>query len=144
MISGDLSQMGQLAARLRDLANVPSRTSAKISERISELLQQEFDAGADAYGNTWQALAPATVERGRTPPPLTDTHAMRDGVRVAPMAHAGVAITIPHPGGPHQTGWSGPQGSGPARPMLPTNRMPTRWREVVEMAARESVRAVLR
>lgn len=138
MLRGDLSAMGHLIDRLHDLANVPSRAAKRISEGISEAIQHEFDAGEDPYGRPWKRLAQTTLDTGRTPPPLTDTRGMRDSLDVRPLRGAGVGITIAHPAGPHQTGWSGPQGSGPARPILPNRAtMPIAWDEVIEAAVTE-------
>lgn len=141
---GDISHMGQLAANLGRLAEVPSRASRRASAAIAELVEEEFQAGADPYGNAWTPLAPSTLARGRTPPPLTDTGRMRESVAVQPMRGAGVSITIEHPAAPHQTGWSGPQGNGPARPILPGRTFPRRWREAIDAAIDESVKEVLR
>lgn len=140
MITGNLSRMGQLQARLRDLAEVPSRAARRVSEDLSVLIQEEFDAGADPYGREWDPLADATRERGRTEPPLTDSGAMRGGIRVAPLPGAGVGVTLPHPAEPHQTGWSGPRSDGPSRPILPSGVMPARWREVIMDAVESEVR----
>lgn len=139
---GDISQMGQLEDRLRDLAEVPSRASRRASRDIEALIEDEFDAGADPYGNAWKELAPATLGKGRTPPPLTDTGTMRDSVHVRPMAGAGVAITIKNPpAAPHQIGWSGKQGSGPARPILPDrSELPPLWDEVIAAAVGKEMR----
>ena len=131
--SGDISGMGQLAQRVADLGQVPSRAAKAIAAELEGLIEEEFDAGADPYGNAWTPLAESTMARGRTPPPLTDSGAMRESLRVAPLARAGIGITISHPGAPHQTGWSGPQGSGPARPILPAREMPERWAEAIEV-----------
>jgi hypothetical protein len=129
---GDISRMGHLADRVADLAEVPSRASKAIADDLSGLIQDEFDAGTDPYGTPWKPLAEATLDKGRTPPPLTDTRAMRKSAVVRPMRPAGVAMTIDHPGAPHQTGWSGPQGSGPARPILPERReLPPEWQDVI-------------
>jgi len=144
MLTGDLSQMGQLASRLRDLASVPSRAAGVVSDRIEALIQEEFDAGADPYGNAWAPLAESTLARGRSAPPLTDTGAMRDSVRVAPLARAGVGVTIDHPAGVHQTGWDGASGKGPARPILPRGVMPARWSEAIKSAVSDTVRKVMR
>jgi hypothetical protein len=96
-------------------------------------MQEEFDRGVDPYGNPWEELAESTVERGRHAPPLTDTGKMRDSLSVLPMAHAGVAITIDHPALPHQTGWSGPVGDGPARPILPQgSKLPEAWVDIID------------
>ena len=130
--TGDISRMGHLADRVADLAEVPSRASAAIAGDLEGLIQDEFDAGTDPYGQPWKALAPATVARGRTAPPLTDTGAMRASAHVRPMRPAGVALSIDHPAAPHQTGWSGPQGTGPARPILPArSELPPDWQDVI-------------
>ena len=135
--SGDLGAMGQLAARIGDLARLPSRVSARVAEDIDAAIQSEFDGGHDPYGKAWEALAPATLDRGRTPPPLTDSGAMRASLVVAPLPRAGVGIQIAHPAAPHQTGWSGPQGTGPARPILPAGVMPATWNEAIRTACED-------
>lgn len=139
--TGDLSAMSHLADRVGDLARVPSRVAARVSGELATLLDDEFSAGVDPYGTAWAPLAESTVARGRTAPPLTDTHVMRDGVRVTPMRGAGVALFVPHPGAPHQTGWEGRQGKGPARPILPERgELPPEWAEVIEAACDDEFR----
>lgn len=138
--NGDISHMGHLADRIGDLAGVASRVAAKVSDKIASAMQTEFDEGVDPYGDPWEPLAEATVDRGRTPPPLTDTATMRGTLRVAPMPRAGVQITIAHPAAPHQTGWSGPQGSGPARPILPARgELPQEWQIMIEDEVRRDI-----
>jgi Phage virion morphogenesis family len=137
---GDISRMGQLADRIADLATVPSAVAAKVAVEIEGLIEKEFDEGHDPYGTAWEPLSKTTTDRGRTPPPLTDTHQMRDTLKVAPLPHAGISVTIDHPAAPHQTGWSGPQGSGPARPILPDrDELPESWQEVIEDAIVDEV-----
>ena len=143
--NGDISRMGKLKDRLADLAGVPSRVAREVSGEIAELLQAEFDAGADPYGSPWTQLADSTIDRGRFPPPLTDTRAMRDSIRVAPLQSAGIGITIDHPAAPHQAGWRGPQGSGPKRPILPARgELPRSWQKVIENAIEVDVDRIRR
>lgn len=137
---GDISRMGRLAENIGKLAGVPSRASRRVAQELRPLIQEQFDEGADPYGRSWKPLAPSTIDRGRFPPPLTDTGEMRDGIRVQPMRGAGVSITIPHPAQCHQTGWIGPQGTGPARPILPGRGMPPRWQEVIDVAILDEIR----
>lgn len=140
-LEGNFGQLAAMSERLAELATVPSRTAKAVSSRLETLMQEEFDRGADPYETPWAPLRPATLAKGRTPPPLTDTSAMRDSLRVRPLAGAGVGITIAHPAGPHQTGWSGPQGEGPARPILPTGaELPDGWVEVIEEEAERAFR----
>jgi hypothetical protein len=145
VLTGDLGQLDRLAARLGELAEVPSRAARDASASIEELIEEEFDQGADPYEKPWADLAPATLDKGRTPPPLTDSGAMRGTVQVRPLAGAGVGVTIDHPAGVHQTGWSGPRGSGPSRPVLPARgELPEGWIEALERAAEKAFRGITR
>lgn len=132
--NGDISHMGRLAENIGKLASVPSQAAADAADSIATLIEQEFDAGEDPYGNEWEPLSTATKANGRTPPPLTDTGAMRGSVRVQPMRGAGISITVDHPAAPHQTGWTGSRGTGPARPILPSYAFPRGWREALDRA----------
>jgi hypothetical protein len=141
---GDISAMGQLADRARDLARVPALASLEVAKEIAGLIEDEFASGTDPYGHAWQELAESTRARGRHDPPLTDTHAMRDSVNVYARSDGrGVALTIDHPAAPHQTGWDGPQGSGPARPVLPAHGMPATWAEAIKVATDRAIDEVL-
>jgi len=137
---GDIEAVGHLADRVADLANVPSRAAKAVAFDLEGFLQDEFDEGRDPYGSPWEPLADATRERGRTEPPLTDTGAMRASAVVRPARGAGVQVTIDHPALPHQTGWQGPQGWGPARPILPDREeLPVDWAEAIESAVEAEV-----
>jgi hypothetical protein len=134
--------MGHLADRIADLAEVPSRAAKRVSRELGALLQEDFDAGHDPYGTAWKRLAPATIAKGRTPPPLSASEKMRRSLRVKPMRGAGIAITISHPAQVHQTGWDGPSGKGPARPILPQRgELPEAWIDVIESGIRREARS---
>jgi len=135
--------MGELAERIADLARVPSRASAAVAKSIDDLIQDEFGSASDPYGEPWEEHADATVERWGPHPILQLTQDMRSSVDVKPMRGAGVSITIAHPAAPHQTGWSGPQGDGPARPILPGGPMPASWREAIDNAVGAEVRRAI-
>lgn len=142
---GSFAQLDRMAATLGELASVPSRTARAVSERIEDLIQEEFDAGEDPYEKSWAPLSEATLAKPRHPPPLTDTSDMRGSVVVRPLAGAGVGITVDHPAGIHQTGWEGKSGTGPARPVLPARgELPERWIEVIEAEADKAFRGVTR
>jgi hypothetical protein len=141
MWSGDISRMGQLADRLADLAGVPSRAAPRVAQGINRRMVEDFDEGHDPYGTAWKPLATATVDKGRTPPPLTDTSTMRDTLKVRPLPRVGVGIVIDHPAAPHQSGWSGRQGSGPARPIVPQrNELPAEWQAMIAKVVSEEFR----
>lgn len=138
--NGDISKMGQLAANVAKLASVPARASKRVAKEIKALIEEEFDHESDPYGNAWKPLADSTVARKGFTTILEDSRAMRDSLSVTPSRGAGVSITIDHPSEDHQTGWDGPQGSGPARPILPGGRMPARWNETIKESVRAEVR----
>ena len=133
----DVSKIGQWARQVRALASVPTRAALRAAPGIRDLVENMFASGSDAYGEAWAPLAPSTLARGRRPPPLTDTGAMRGAVGVVPMAGvAGVLVSIPHPAGVHQTG----SRRMPARQLMPSKGLPQSWREVLVDAVTGAVR----
>lgn len=143
---GDISKMGQLARNVGRLAGVPARASKQVTVDIGQMIEEEFQRGQDPYGNTWKPLAEATLARRSqtSEPPLTDFGDMRRSVDVRPMSGAGVSISIDHPSEDHQTGWTGSQGTGPARPILPGGTFPARWKAAIDGAVKSQVQESLR
>ena len=144
---GDLSRMSGLADRLADLANVPSRAARAVAFDLEGFVRGEFAEGVDPYGDPWTELAGATLDKGRHPPPLTDTGELLASLEVRPMRGAGVSIVVGadgDPAAPHQTGWNGPRGDGPARPILPARgELPEAWADAIEdRVSREARRAI--
>lgn len=122
----------QFAKVLRyEIPKIPSQASLFVANEIEKQIQSDFDAGVNPYGRPWRALAPATLKKGRHPPPLTDTYKGRAGIRVNSSKNAGVTITssVPYMG-IHQTGG----GHVPKRQFLPTKSqgLPSRWRDLYE------------
>lgn len=141
--SGDLSQMDRLTENLGQLSAVPSRVARRVSDAIESSIQAQFDAGEDPYGTRWEPLRPATIAKGRTEPPLTDTHAMRDSLHVFPMQDGGVAITIDHPAQVHQTGGEAGDWQMDARPILPGKGFPSAWEEIIGDAVADEINHTL-
>jgi hypothetical protein len=143
---GDISHMGQLAENIGKLGSVPSRAARQAADGIAALLEDEFEGGHDPYGREWQELTEATLEKRTqtTEPPLTDKGDMRRSLDVRPRAGAGIGITIEHPAAPHQTGWHGPQSTGPERMILPGMKMPIAWRETLDEAVAATVKSTVR
>lgn len=84
----------RLHGTLRKLADVPAQAAKSASERIGDLIEEEFAQGTDPYGRPWAALRPYTLAKGRKPPPLTDSGAMRESLTVRPTAGAGIEVTM--------------------------------------------------
>jgi hypothetical protein len=138
---GDLSGLKNLAELVASMASIPSRISRRVSEELVPLIEKQFEDGVDPYGNAWEPLSEATVSKGRSPPPLTETGAMRDSLSIKPLQSSGISVTLDHPALPHQTGWQGSQGTGPARPILPINgELPPEWGAMIERITSEEMR----
>lgn len=112
----------------RDLKALPSRISAAVARDISREIQRNFDLGVDPYGKAWRPLKRSTLDRGRHPPPLTDTRAGRESVKLAAMAGAGIRITV---GKIYMVYHQMPKISAlrkfPRRSFLPFDKMPESW-----------------
>jgi hypothetical protein len=123
-----------LAKTLRALLQVPSRVSAAVADRLNVRLIDGFDAGTDPYNVPWGPLRPMTLAKGRTPPPLDETGALRSQVYVAPRAGAGLDIHAPdgsfHGAAQHMSGRAHPLMV--ARPFVPTNGLPATWRADIQ------------
>lgn len=114
---------------LRDLAKVPSRVSAAYAERLRQELDKQFAQGKDPYGRPWAPLKPATLKKGRFPPPLTDSGHMSRNITVLPMQGAGVRLvsTVDY-SRYHQEGTDNMS----ARPFFPTGVLPANWRKILD------------
>jgi phage gpG-like protein len=125
-----MASLEQLAHSLSALSGVPSRAARAASVRIAGLIRDEFDQGEDAYGESWEELSQATLDKGREEPPLTDTGDLRNAIRVRPVAPAGIGITVDSfYGAFHQTGTR----NMPARPILPDgDELPQDWEDAIE------------
>jgi hypothetical protein len=136
----DIASLDSLVAAAERLAKVPALAAQRAADAIRELVGEEFDEGRDPYGTAWAPLADATLAKGRTEPPLTESGAMRASLNVYARGDGGgVALTIDHPAAPHQDGWAGTQGRGPARPILPGHGLPDSWDAAIEQAVTEVI-----
>lgn len=135
-LSGDFQGLGQLAGNVGRLARVPARVAAFAAPAIADEIEGEFATGRDPYGRPWAPLKPRTLARGRRPPPLTDTGAMRAGVDVRPMRGAGIAITFADeiPAYFHNRGTR----YMARREILPTGTFPARWARALERSGIEA------
>ncbi len=134
-LKGDFKKLGQLAENLRRLAELPDETAKRVAPELARLTQEQFDAGTNPYGRAWAGLAPSTLAKGRTPPPLTDTRAMRNSVEFVPRPGEGLVGLAGFPAGIHQAG--SPKTKLPARQIFPAGTFPRTWRTAIEKAAHE-------
>lgn len=131
---GDIGAMGDLADRLGELAQVPSRAARDAADGINAALEEQFESGVDPYGEAWAPLAERTLLK-HGEPPLTETGDMRDGTMAKPSRGAGIEITVPFPGGIHQTGAKRGAWVMPARKILPEGaELPGPWKDAIDEA----------
>lgn len=129
------------ARALRDLTRVPAQIAPRVASEIAAEIDRNFSAGVDPYGKPWAPLRPATLAKGRHPPPLTDTGKGRNSIRVFAQRGSGVAITVGVAYmGIHQTG------APPrlvARRFLPAGVLPKRWAQIWQRALTDATKARL-
>lgn len=126
-----MSGLGSLAKTLDKLARVPSQIAGDAAKTIATEIQRQFDNGLDPYGEPWEQLADSTVARGRTPPPLTDTWEMRDGIEVRPMPGSGISISFEVDYAIHHQ-YGAPRANVPQRAILPpAGVLPDTWKRAL-------------
>ena len=143
MARPNLRKMGQLADRLGELAQVPSRASRAAAEAINAAVEEQFEEGTDPYGRPWAALAPRTLLKHGEPPLQGEFGArpgdMAEGTVARPGRGAGIELSVPFPGAIHQTGASSGNWRMPARPILPQRgQLPPKWKAAIDAAMKEA------
>jgi phage gpG-like protein len=130
--TGDFGKLGLLQVSVAKLAAVPSQIAPDVARGIEGEIREEFQAGTDPYHRPWAQLRPATLAKGRRPPPLTDTREMIGSLDVRPSQGAGVTVEFgAEYAGFHQVGTK----DMVARPPLPTGGFPSTWSQIIRDAA---------
>ena len=131
----------QASRALRDLARVPSRVSPDVARGIKREINRTFREGTDPYGRPLAPLRPATLAKGRHPPPMTDTGRAKRNVTVRAAQGAGVQILSP----PHPLIYHFRRlGVRAARKMLPEGVLPSRYRKVWQRALDRAAKETLK
>lgn len=153
-ITGDFRKLEAVALAIPKLGKKTKEVVAEVAPAIGTLIDKEFSAGRDPYGKPWKPLATATLAKGRTPPPLTDTGEMRTSVKVSAKGNS-VEYSIEDPkAGFHQFGTrrklerkrakyvggkhvaTMTHGLGiPPRPILPEGKAPASWTKAIKAIA---------
>lgn len=131
----------QASRALRDLAAVPSKVAADVARAMKQDLLMRFARGEDPYGRAWAPLKPATLAKGRRPPPLTDTGRGKHGIRFSPLRGAGVGIrsTVRY-----MRYHMRATPDRAARKFLPEGTLPKNWRVIWQRALDRRAAEVLR
>lgn len=132
-----------LADRLAELEDIPSRIASEVAEGISVLVAEEFDGSHDPYGRPWAPLMASTVKRKRGDTRiLRRTDSLSTGTMASPSSGAGVEVSSVDYGGVHQAGDPPRMVS---RKILPDGSdLPKAWEKVIDDAADRAFRKVMR
>jgi hypothetical protein len=138
-----IAELGRLVQTIQRLSEVPRKMAVIAAPKLSALLQDQFDRGADPYGRAWAPLKPSTIAKGRRPPPLTDTRKLREKT-VVKVAQYGLRMIVGMPYGFfHQVGFKVSKTRVPPRRILPQYGLPASWKRVLDESARQAAREAL-
>lgn len=128
------TNFGEFARALNELARVPAEISTPVARGIQADLRRKISSGANPYGKAYAPLRPASIDRGRRPPPL---HKLAKTVEATAMGGAGVSVSVTHPqAGFHQTG----TGRMAKRLVMPDRAVPKDWTAIIQREFTKSVR----
>lgn len=136
-----MAGFADLADRLAELEDIPSRIAGEVADGINEEIRQQFDAGTDAYGRPWKPLLPQTVRRKRGDTRiLRRTDALSGETVARPTSGAGIEITSLDYGGVHQAG-----ATLAKRAILPDGSdLPKSWEAIIETASDNAFAKVMK
>jgi len=131
-------KFGRFRQALTELSRVPSDVARASARAIQRDMRRNFARGVDPYGRPYLPLAPASLARGRRPPPL---RAYAKAVTAQPMQAAGISLRVDHPqAGFHQTGTR----YMPKRIVIPDRGVPPKWTAIIEDEMARAVRRRMR
>ncbi len=138
-----MSGFADLAERLSELEDIPSRIAREVADGITEEIRTQFDAGTDPYGAPWAPLLPQTVRRKAGDRRiLRRTDRLSSETVARPTSGSGIEITSLPYGGVHQVG----DGSRMvARPPLPDgDELPESWQDIIETSSAKAFKKAMR
>lgn len=138
-----MAGFADLADRLSELEDIPSRIAREVADGITEEIRTQFDAGTDPYGAPWAPLLPQTVRRKAGDRRiLRRTDRLSSETVARPTSGSGIEITSLDYGGVHQVG----DGSRMvARPILPDGaELPESWQDIIDAASEKAFKKAMR
>jgi phage gpG-like protein len=122
----------KIRAAALTMPKVMSQASRDAAEELEDLIEAQFAHGVDPFGEEWAALSPATLKKGRHPPPLTDEGLLR-AAHVAPLQSAGLEVSFDEDYAEfHQSG----TGRMPKRQLVPEPEQfdQSKWKQAIVVA----------
>lgn len=151
-IRGDFPALRDGISNIRRIGDAGPELWRRIAPTIKSNIEAQFSAGVNPYDTPWKPLRPATLAKGRTPPPLTATGGLRRSIAVTVQGYILRVVARDLVAGLHQNGWTrtrnkyrrgrlvGKTTIGPGatkRQILPDGRIPNKWRQQIRKMARE-------
>lgn len=137
-VQGDFRALDALVKKLGDLGpEIRSQCAEVFAEQVRTLVIDGFEKATAPDGSAWQTLAPSTVarrrKRGKGAKPLLDTGRLRNSLKITHDAN-GVYVSTPVVyAAAHNFGY----GAIPQRQFLPSEALPTQWRDAFNETARD-------
>lgn len=131
-----------LAKTLRALSVVPSQIAAEVAGDLNRRLEAGFAMGVDPYGGLWAKLQPATIDKGRSPPPLTAKGGMRGGTELIPAAGAGLKLKESLSDSPDRFHMGGTKFMAKRR-FFPDAGLPALWRDDIRKVSERTFRKAM-
>ncbi len=135
-LSGDFKGLEELEELLRDVEGLAREVNKAAADGIRKEIERQYTQGVDPYNEAWADLAPSTIARGRSAPPLTDTGEMKRGTTVRGVGGVGgIRVRINKPSNPmvplfHQQGTE----NMPARKLVPDNgELSPAWEQAIRV-----------
>lgn len=135
-MAGPFAELAQLIANVATLADKGAAAIAASTEpAIKQVLEAEYEQGRGPDGEQW-----ARLKRDGSPSHLQDTGAMRANTNVV-RGVRGVSVSIPKPGGFHQSGTK----RMAARKLVPDGEpLPPSWESAAHDAAASTITSILK
>jgi len=157
-ITGNFQTLRDGISRIRRIGDAGPELWQRIAPTIRSNIEAQFATGVNPYDTKWKPLAPYTLRKGRTPPPLTETGALRRSVKVTVSGYTLRIVATDLVAGMHQWGTRkklSPMKSVrrkgqvvatkvwgthvPKRQILPDGRIPNKWRQQIRKMARQII-----
>lgn len=131
-VTGDIEKLGLAAKAFRRLASGEARRvlSLVLANEALELIDEGFSTGKAPDGSAWAPL------KHRSGQPLRDTGRLQRGWFVVQATGTGFTVGNATAYAAHHQ-YGAPEAGIPARPMVPTGKLPPAWNNALDEAARE-------
>lgn len=117
-----------LSKSYAQLARVHPAVVTAVAKPLTLQLQRGFESGTNPYGAPFAQLTAGSIRRGRTPPPLTETGALKASAVLIPTPSGLIRHLGPYYGFYHMAGtkWM------VKRRYFPDAGLPSAWLDIID------------